>query len=214
MKCYCVETKDKFTYYVENIEPEDIKIFEKDAWWKKEGNKFIKEYPNNFENKEIIKANFQRLGESMFRNEGNWEKSLEIFAEKCSVENIEWYITGSVSEAIIGVKITPHDIDIIVNENDFYKLRDLFLEYLIEPFVDTNGWLVKYFGKICIDGKLFDIVADKKVFEYFNNYDYVLWKKYKTKIEPIKKRYEIEIQRNRVERIEKIKEYMIGNGIE
>jgi hypothetical protein len=212
MKCYCVETNDKFTYYVENIEPEYIKNFEEDAWWKREGGKFIKEYQNNFENKEIIKANFQKLGESMFRNEGNWEKSLEIFAGKCSVENIEWHVTGSTSEAILGVKIIPHDIDIIVNESDFYKTRDLFLEYLIEPFVDTNGWLVKYFGKICIEGKLFDIVADKKVFKYFNDYENILWKNYKTKIEPVKKRYEIEIQRNRVERVEKIKEYMMENG--
>jgi hypothetical protein len=89
----------------------------------------------------------------------------------------------------------------------------LFLEYLIEPFVDTNGWLVKYFGKILIEGKMFDIVADKKVFAYFNDYDKILWKKYETKVEPIKKRYEIEIQRNRIERIKKIKEYMIENDI-
>jgi hypothetical protein len=41
-----------------------------------------------------------------------------------------------------------------------------------------------------------------------------LWKNYNLKIEPIKKRYEIEIQRNRIERIEKIKEYLIKNNME
>ena len=65
----------------------------------------------------------------MFRNEENWEKSLEIFAEKCFSKNIEQNVIGSVSEAIIGVKIIPHDIDIVVNENDFFETRDLFFEY-------------------------------------------------------------------------------------
>ena len=213
MNCYCIETYDKFIYCVENAENEYIENIEH-AWFKKDGVKYIKEYSNNIDNKDLIKNNFQKLGESMFRNEGNWEKSLEIFAEKCFSKNIEWNVIGSVSEAIIGVKIIPHDIDIVVNENDFYETRDLFLEYLIEPFVDTNGWLIKYFGRICINGIMFDIVADNNYYKYYDEYNYTFWKKYKTKIEPIKKRYEIELQRNRVERIEKIKEYMIKNNIE
>lgn len=213
MKCYCIETDDKFTYYAENVEPEYSKLLEDDPWWKKEGDKFIKEYPGKIDNSEIIKANFRKFGGLMFKNEGDWEKSLELFAEKCSAEKIKWYVTGSVSEAVLGVNIIPHDIDIIVSENDFYRIRDLFLEYLIEPFVNTNGWLVKFFGKILIDGKMFDIAADEKVFAYFNDYDNIVWKKYEIKAEPLKKRYETEIQRNRVERIKKIKEFMLENSI-
>jgi hypothetical protein len=75
VKCYCIESDGKFTYYVENVEPEYIKLLENDPWWKKEGNKFIKEYPNKIDNCEIIKTNFQKFGELIFRNKGNWEKS-------------------------------------------------------------------------------------------------------------------------------------------
>ena len=214
MKCYCIETDDKFTYCVENVEDKYIENIEH-AWFKKEGNIFIKEYPNNFNDKEIIKDNFTKIGESMFKNEGDWEKSLEIFAEKCFKNNIEWYITGSISEAVIGVKIIPHDIDIVTHVRDFYKTKELFMEYLIEPFVDNGGtWLVQYFGRICINGIMLDIVADKKMNSENYNYENILWKKYNLKIEPIKKRYGIEIQRNRIERIEKIKEYLVKNNIE
>jgi hypothetical protein len=130
MNCYCIETNDKFTYFVENVEAKYVENVEH-AWFKKVDDKYIKEYPNNFEDKDLIKNNFQKIGESMFRNEGNWERSLEIFAKKCSTKNIEWYITGSICEAVLGVNIIPHDIDIVTHVNDFYKTKELFLEYLM-----------------------------------------------------------------------------------
>ena len=214
MKCYCIEIADKFVFCVENVEPKYIENIEH-AWFKKEGDRYIKEYPNNFDNKEIIKKNFQKLGESMFKNEGNWEISLETFAEKCLKENIDWIIVGSISEAVRGINIIPHDIDIIVYEKDFLKIQSLFLDFLIEPFVDQRGnFILQYFGRLCLEGIMFDIVADNDINKEYYIYENMVWKNYNIKIKPIKKRYEIEVKRNRIERIEKIKEYMEKNGIE
>jgi len=208
MKCYCLETKDKFTFYVENAEKEFIENIEH-AWFKLDNDKYIKEYPNNFDDKEIIKNNFQRLGEEMFKAEGNWKESLKLFAKKCSENNIEWYITGSVSEAAMGVEIIPHDIDIITHERDFYKVKELFLNYMVEPFVDNKGtWLVQYFGRLCINGIMFDIAADKKMNHENYNYKKIIWEGYSLNIEQIEIRYEIEKQRNRIDRIKKIEKYM------
>ena len=208
MNCYCVETEDKFTFIVENAEKKFIENIEH-AWWKLDNDKYTKEYPNNFDDKEIIKNNFQRLGEEMFQSKGDWKKSLRLFAQKCLENNIEWYITGSVSEAIMGVEITPHDIDIITHERDFYKVKGLFLDYMVEPFVDNKGtWLVQYFGRLCINGVMFDIAADKKTNSENHGYGKILWEGYLLSIEQLKTRYEIEKQRNRTERINKIEEYM------
>lgn len=104
MKCYCYETEKEFVFCVENA---DVKL--------------EKIYPNTISDKELIMENFSRLGESMFKGNGDWEKALKKFADKCYEKNIEWYITGSVSEAIIGVDISPHDIDIVSHVNDFFK---------------------------------------------------------------------------------------------
>jgi hypothetical protein len=208
MKCYCVETNDKFTFIVENVDKEFIENIEH-AWFKLDNDKYIKEYPNNFDDKEIIKNNFQRLGEEMFQSRGDWKKSLQLLAKKCSENNIEWYITGSISEAVMGVDIIPHDIDFITHERDFYKVKELFIDYIVEPFVDNKGtWVVQYFGRICINGVMVDVAADKKMNS--ENYDYkkILWEGYLLNIEQLEKRYEIEKQRNRIERINKIKEYM------
>ena len=132
MKCYCIETNDKITFIVENAEKEFIENIEH-AWFKLDNGKYIKEYPNDFDDKEIIKNNFQRLGEEMFQSKGDWKKSLKLLAEKCLENNIEWYITGSISEAVMGVNIIPHDIDFITHERDFFKVKELFLDYIVEP---------------------------------------------------------------------------------
>jgi hypothetical protein len=213
MECYCIEKDEKFIFCIENAEGKYIENIEH-AWFKLDNDKYIKEYPNNFDDKKIIKNNFKRLGKEMFESKGDWKKSLLIFAKKCFENNIEWYITGSISEAIIGVEIIPHDIDIITHERDFYKIKELFINYLVEPFVDNKGtWVVQYFGRICIDGVMFDIAADKKMNSENYDYENITWENYKIKKEPLLKRYEIEKRRNREERIKKIEEYMEKNNI-
>lgn len=147
MRCYCYETETEFIFCVENADIELEKNIES-AWFHKVGNKFLKIYPNTIGDKELIMENFSRLGGSMFKGNGDWEKALKKFADKCYEENIDWYITGSVSESIMGVDICPHDIDIVSHVNDFFKMKDIFRDYLIEPFVDNRGtWVVRYFRK-------------------------------------------------------------------
>ncbi|GHV08865.1 MAG: hypothetical protein Ta2A_18030 [Treponemataceae bacterium] len=209
MKCYCIEKDDKFVYCVENIEEKYIENIEH-AWFKKDGNKYVKEYPNTLDDKEIIKYNFSTIGESMFKSEGSWKESLKFFAEKCLSENIEWYITGSISESVMGVEIVPHDIDAIIHTRDFYKTKEIFMDYLIEPFVDNHGtWLVQYFGRICINGVMFDIAADKKINQENHVYENIKWEGYTLKVESLNARYEIEKQRNRLDRIKAIEKYII-----
>jgi hypothetical protein len=215
MKCYCVEDGDKFIFCVEDVEEKYIANVEH-AWFKKDKDIFIKEYTNTINNKGIIRNNFEKYGESMFISEGDWVRSLKIFAEKCEKENIKWYIFGSASEAIIGVDIKPYDLDIVIhNANDFYKVEKLFLENLMEPFVDNKGtWIVQYFGRLCIEGVMFDIVADKKLNEENNEYEIISWNNREVKVYPLLKRYYIEKEgKNREERIKRMEEYMKNNGI-
>jgi hypothetical protein len=208
MKCYCYENETEFIFCIENAEIEYEKNIEA-AWFQKKENKYLKIYPRDIDDKEIIKYNFLNFGESMFKLDGNWEKTLYFFANKCLENNIKWYITGSVSEAIIGVKIKPHDIDIVIHTSDFYKVKNLFIDYLIEPFVDNHGnWVVRYFGRLCVDGVMIDVVADESRNNNNHIYETVNWKDFKINIEPLKQRYEIELQRKREKNIKAIEEYL------
>ena len=218
MKCYCYETDDDFILCVENaeIKHEDIILH---AWFKKIENGYVKTYPmkngvddkwyRKSEYKELIKRNFSRLGQSMFSGVFDWENVLTFIAKKFYENRIEWYIFGSSSEKVIGVNITPNDVDIIVHTKDFYKVNEIFIDNVVEPFVDNKGtWLVRYFGRLCVGGAIIDVVADEKMNIENHHYDKIMWNGFEIFVEPFQTRYALETERNRPDRLNAMKEYM------
>lgn len=216
MKCYCYDTESEFTLCVEDVN-ESLADVIQHAWFEKTDKGFRKIYPNiegngvDAEDKVMVSRNFARLGQSMFEGmlDCKWMSALLTFAKKCRDNNIEWYVFGSICEVVRGLNINPHDIDIIVHTRDFYKIKDIFLDFVIEPFVDNKGtWLVRYFGRLCLDGVLFDIVADDKMNIENHEYDKVLWNEYDILVEPFQNRYNLEIKRGREDRIKAMEAYL------
>ncbi|MCL2047648.1 MAG: hypothetical protein FWG87_02865 [Defluviitaleaceae bacterium] len=221
MRCYCYETETEFIYCVEGAEGKIYEKLQADPYWKSSGDKFLKIYPMNTgwhdawyvvpEYKEAVVSNFARMGKSWIEGVFDWKGVLLLLAEMFARNGIEWYIIGSVGEAVRGVDIAPHDIDIGVHTRDFYKVRDLTREYVIEPLGDNKGnWIVRYFGKLCIDGASVDIAADEKLNMENRKYpcDRVSWSGYDLFVEPLQKRYEVELQRGREDRIRAMEEFM------
>lgn len=217
MKCYCYETETDFVLCVEDAGMNyEEKILH--AWYKKTDKRFLKIYSRNIEDggvceedKELIKRNFARLGQSMFEGVFDWQNILLLLAQKFSENGIEWYLFGSTSEALLGVNIKPNDMDIIVHTRDFYKVKSLFSDYVVEPFGDNKGtWIVRYFGRLCLEGALIDIAADDKMNmeNHQHQYEKVLWNGFEVFIEPLQDRYKVEISRNRIDRIKAIEKYM------
>lgn len=209
MKCYCYETASEFVLCAEQVAPEQVEGV-KAAWFQEEAGRFVKVYPSTVEDKALISYNFERLGEAMLTNEGDWSVALASFAQKCKAHGIEWYITGSISEAARGVSIEPHDIDIVVHERDFYKVRDAFSECVVEPFVDNMGtWIVRYFGRLCLDGVMVDVVADASRNAESYSYERILWNGFPLLVESLEKRLAIERERERHDRICAIEAFMV-----
>ncbi len=207
MKCTCYETETEFVLCAEDV-AQDHEGNVLAAWFRKDGDRYIKAYPKQIGDKELIRANFSRLGESMLTGAGDWRAALHTFADRC-IGQIEWYITGSASEAVLGVEIKPHDLDLVIHTEDFNKVRELFAESVVEPFQDLGGsWVVRYFGRLCIDGVMADIVADESRDKEHHVYDAVDWNDHRIWIEPLEARYETELQRDRKDRIEAIQTYM------
>jgi len=190
------------------------------AWFEKLGNKFIKTYPmesgadkswyKNIEEKERIKSNFARLGQSMFEGIFDWKRVLLTLAQKFLGNGIEWYIFGSSCEIVRGIDIKPNDIDIIVHTKDFYKVKDVFPDNIVEPFVDNKDtWLVRYFGRLCVDGAIVDIAASEKMNIENHCYDKVMYNGFNLYIEPFQTRYALETKRNRADRLKAMEEYIV-----
>jgi len=219
MKCYCYETETAFIYCVEDAEGKIYENLQADPYWTKtDDGKFVKIYPTDTgwddawyadpAYKNAIVNNFARLGQSWLEGVFDWETVLLFLAKTFAENEIEWYIIGSAGDAVRGVDIKPHDIDIAVHTKDFYKVKDLFREYTVEPLGDNKGsWLVRFFGKLCVDGASVDVAADDKIYNQ-DAYEKVLWNGYDVYAEPLRDRYEVEIQRGRQDRITAIEKHM------
>ena len=160
MKCYCKQETNGFYYVVEDA-PEDKHELIKKAFFEKQGNVFLKWYPVDMPDKEIVIPNYERLAPNIFsRNSANWESALDVFCKKAKNNFISYVICGSVSASIHGVDISPIDIDIEIDVNDFMKIKDIYTEYIIEPLVFNDSLLMgKYFGRLCIDNVWLDVGA-------------------------------------------------------
>jgi len=211
MKCYCYEKDDNFILRVEDVETdrEDIILH---AWFEKTNTGFEKIYPmesgtdkswhKNIEDKERIKSNFSRLGQSMFSGSFDWSSIMMTLAQIFLENNVEWYVFGSSCEMVRGINISPNDIDIIVHTKNFYKVKELFPDNVVEPFVDNKGsWLVRYFGRLCIGGAIVDVVADEKMNRENHHYDLLSWNGFSVYAEPFETRYALEKKRGRSERL-------------
>jgi hypothetical protein len=211
MRCYCVENEETFDFCVEGVTEHDSENVEA-AWFKRDGDRYVKRYPSWIEDQEILARNFALLGPSMFKKIGTWEESLEVFAQICEAEGIRWAITGSVSETVLGVEVIPHDLDIVVHTEDFFKIKKIFIDHMVEPFIDNGGtWVVRYFGRISLRGMMLDIVADDNRNMETHTYDQVSWRTYQLLVEPLLDRLIIELHRNRHDRITVFKNHLKSN---
>ena len=217
MKCFCYEKDDNFVLRVENVETkhEDIILH---AWFQKADGGYEKVYPmesgadklwyRDIEEKELIKKNFARLGQSMFSGLFDWNGVITTLARKFFENEVEWYMFGSSCELVRGISVIPNDIDIIVHTKDFYKVKKLFPDNIVEPFVDNKDtWLVQYFGRLCIDGAIVDIVADDKMNSENHHYEKLSWNELSVFAEPFETRYALEKERGRADRLKAMEEY-------
>ncbi len=177
------------------------------AFYQKQGELFVKEFQGEFSNANQIIKNFERLMSYAFE-QGEWEKALLQFAKICKENKIVWFLTGSACDAVRGMDIRPHDLDIEIFSGDWKKAEKILENYIVEPFIETTGWARDYFGRIVVENTLVDVVADEKY--DFPNYPYepVEWNGYTLWLEPFANRYRTEQQRKRRDRIEKFEEYL------
>jgi len=210
MRCLANIEENQIILSVENIETEELKDTVCAAFFKETKGKYVKIFSKDYPEVELIKKNFPRMAEKMFTGkDADWRKALMSFAEVCKQKNIQWYLSGSCCEAVRGMPITPHDIDIHIFTEQFYDVRDAFPEYIMEPFQDLgNSWVVRYFGRLCIEGIQIDLAADEKANLDNHVYDNINWNGIQIFLEPVELRLEIEKTRNRKERIDMILDYI------
>ena len=211
MRCECEYHNDILRLIV--IDAGEYTDAVKYAYYRQEEDIFVKEFLGPFLNVETIMSNFKRLAPDMF-GKGNWEKALLHLAKICKDNNIIWFLAGSGCDAVRGVNVLPHDLDVEIKSSDWEKAEKVFGEYIVEPFINTKGWVREYFGRLVVEGTQIDMVSDKRYDLLQHDYEPYTWNGYNLWLEPFMSRFRIEIERGRRERISSFIAFLSERGID
>lgn len=184
---------------------------------------YYKSFPKSIGNMDKIKKNYKANAELMFSQLSYfspipWEDALYEFVKMVEGKEIDWWLVGSCAACIRGIKMNPHDVDIMINSKDIDKINDIFEDYLIEPIIDTNGWLTKDFGVIFMQARI-DIATDphpcldKPIPVDCGPYakehlEEIEWRGYNIKVPPVQLQINANERRGRLERVRMLKEYI------
>lgn len=226
MKITFEERTDNIVFKVSDFDTKYEKIFEM-CFYQREGESYVKAFPKTTKNIEKIKANYLNNAEEMFGQLGYfrpipWDEALLEFVKRLEATEIDWWLTGSCAACIRGIPLNPHDVDIMISSKDVDQLSDIFIDHIVEPIIDTNGWLTKDFGVIFFHARI-DIASDPQAClddpepvdcgPYArSNLEKVIWKGYEIKVPPLSLQLNANKKRDRFDRVKLIEEYMSKQG--
>lgn len=197
------------------------------CFYQKDEDAYVKKFSKSINNIDKIMNHYKKYAEEMFSqvsyfSEIPWEDALYEFAKRVDGAGINWWLVGSCAACIRGIKMNPHDVDIMIDSKDIDKINKLCEDCIIEPIVDTNGWLTKDFGVLFLYARI-DIATDPSPclddpipvdcgIYARNNLEEVMWRGYKIKVPPV----ELQINANRIrgrdERVKMLEEYLNANS--
>lgn len=211
-----MKTKVEYSNNILKLKIENDKIHEqqiKEAFYVQEEDEYlVKTFEGDFKYIDKIKKNFVNLVPKMF-DESDWQNALLQVAKYCKENDIIWYITGSACDAVRGIKIVPHDLDIEIYSEHWDKAQEAFKEFMIEPFIKTEGWARDTFGRLVICNTQIDMVSDKRFDLPTYDYEPYMWNGFTLWLEPFMKRYRTEIDRKREDRISAFSDFFTERGI-
>lgn len=88
----------------------------------------------------------------------NFKKALKILSERFEKSKLKWALIGSTNMALQGMDVSPHDIDIIVNVDDFGKTRNAFSDLRPSPAEKSKYGGLKF--KLVIEGVEIEIIGE------------------------------------------------------
>ncbi|WP_199221468.1 hypothetical protein [Desulfonatronum sp. SC1] len=193
------------------------------CFYSQESSSYTKRFPKNTKYLDKIMKYYYDHAQDMFDQLGYfkpipWDIALFDFAKELENKDINWWLTGSCAVCVRGIPLNPHDVDIMIDSSDVYKISDMFSDYLIEPIVDTNGWLTKDFGVIFRHARI-DIASDPQDIldnpepidcgpSALANLEEVNWKGLIIKVPPLHLSLNVNKRRKRIDRVTKIEQYL------
>jgi hypothetical protein len=225
MKISFEERGSEVVFRLDDVEEKYSRVLN-DCYYQPTGKSYFKTFPKDSKDLSIIRHNFSLYAGRMFGQAGHflpvpWEKALSEFIERLNESEINWWLVGSCAACIRGIPINPHDVDIMVDSKDVAKIHHRFLDCVVEPIIDTRGWVTKDFGVIFLNARIdiasdpqpaADIPAPSDFGPYAKQHlETVTWNGFKIRVPPLYLYLNTNQQRGRFDRVNLIEEYLAKN---
>jgi hypothetical protein len=83
-----------------------------------------------------------------------WREALRDAVRRLDGAGIDWWLAGSAALAVRGLQIEPRDIDLVISDTDARRAAEAFEDVLIEPAVETDGWISRWFGRAWLGARV------------------------------------------------------------
>jgi hypothetical protein len=180
-------------------------------------------YPADAPGLDAIYRNFETHAEEMVLQMAGlhpvpWEKTLLAFLDVVKHEKIDWFLCGSGALAVRGMKIVPHDLDLVVSDQDSARLASLLAACLIEPHVRVEDWFCNWFARAFVHARLewvggVDDRADTPEVSDFGptaraRLDTVVWHGNEVRVPPLDLQLAVNERRGLRDRVEMIERHL------
>lgn len=225
MKLWTEEKDGKVYFRIGKPDPKYLPVFRM-CYYHGDEQGFYKVYPADYPHIGIIRQNFIRHGENMFNQLGYfapipWEDGLLAFADRVAGKGIDWWLTGSCAMCVRGIRIEPHDVDIMVNSHDIPAIMEIFRDDIFEPLLNTEGWVTKDFGVLFIACRI-DIATDPSsrlddpepvdCGPYAKAHlETIIWQDHQISIPPLELSIAVNKKRERWDRVRLMEEFQAAN---
>jgi hypothetical protein len=157
MEVELARSKDADCLIVHCDEP-DLNQALVDLYFRREHDSFLKRFPVGSVTDEIL-ARFRRhliplLRQAVRLDAAPWSQALHDAAERLDDANIDWWLAGSAALAVRGLQVEPRDLDLVVAESDAGRTAELFHDALIEPAVEVQNWISRWFGRAWLGARV------------------------------------------------------------
>lgn len=129
-----------------------------DLYFFPEGDHYAKSFPSGSVTDAIL-AHFRDALMPLLRQTARldmvpWRRALHDTVRRLDEHDIDWWLVGSTALAVRGLPVEPRDIDLVIAEPDVMRAATAFADVLVEPTVETDEWISRWFGRAWLDARV------------------------------------------------------------
>ena len=226
MKATCRTVGSQTCFIISELDPAHYETV-RDLAFKQVEDGFARVYPAASPHLDRICQNFERCAEELILQKAGvrpvpWEQALLALLEKIKDQDINWWLVGSAALAVRGIDVSPHDIDLSVDDAGANKLGEVLLDYLVQPVEAAQDWICNWFGRAFLYARIewvggVDERADTPEISDFgpmaaSRRETVNWHGHQFQVPPLDLQLMVSEQRGLSERVEKIKHFRSTYG--